>query len=94
MTDAPPILTQELDARVEQLLKDWRATGRAPGGAAQDFARMARELGIGIIDPQRHRSWIDERVYEGVLIRCGRAIERADDAERALAEFQGMREGR
>ncbi|WP_425065577.1 hypothetical protein [Reyranella sp.] len=95
MTDAPPLLTDEMDARVERLLKDWRATGRAPGGAAQDFARMARELGVGIVDPTRHRSWIDERVYEGALLRCREATASAEAAERALAEFQGMNgEGR
>ena len=95
MSTSPPLLTPELDQRVERLLKDWRATGRAPGGAAQDFARLARELGVGIVDPARHRSWVDERVYEGVLLRCRAALASAQAAERALAEFQGMNgEGR
>lgn len=81
-----PILTPELDARVEQLLKDWHATGRAPGGAAQDFARMARELGVGIVDIARNRAWVDERVHEGALVRMRKA-------ETALAEFQGLMGG-
>jgi hypothetical protein len=83
MSGATPILTDEMADRVERLLKEWRRTGRAPGGAAQDFARMARELGVGIVDMARHRAWVDERVHEGVLIRCR-------SAERALADLQGL----
>ena len=83
MPSAPPILTPELAKRVEQLLKDWRRTGRAPGGAAQDFARMARELGVGFVDVARHRHWVDESVHEGVLIRMR-------EAELGLANLQGL----
>lgn len=83
MSATTPILTDELADRVEHLLKEWRRTGRAPGGAAQDFARMARELGIGVVEISRNRAWIDERVHEGVLIRC-------KSAERALADLQGL----
>lgn len=86
MTAEQPILTPELDRRVEQLLTDWRATGRAPGGAAQDFARMAREMGVGIVDIARNRAWVDERVHEGALVRMRKA-------ETALAEFQGLMGG-
>lgn len=93
MSSTPPILTPELDARVERLLIDWRHTGRAPGGAAQDFARTAREMGIGIVDIARNRAWVDERVHEGALHRARVATEKAEAAERALAEFQGL-EGR
>lgn len=83
MRDAPEILTGELAGRVEQLLIDWRHSGLAPAGAAQDFARMARELGVGIVDIGRNRAWVDEKVHESVLIRCR-------EAEQALAEFQGL----
>lgn len=83
MSGAAPILTEELADRVERLLKEWRRTGRPPGGAGQDFARMARELGVGVVDVARNRAWIDERVHEGVLIRCR-------TAERALADLQGL----
>jgi len=89
MSDAAPILTPELDARVERLLIGWLHTGCA----AQDFARMARELGVGIVDIARNRAWVDERVHEGALHRARVATERAEAAERALAEFQGL-EGR
>lgn len=86
MSTPAPILTPELEARVERLLKDWHATGRAPRDAAQDFARMARELGVGIVDMARNRAWVDERVHEGALVRMRQA-------ETALAEFQGLMGG-
>ncbi len=82
MNDAP-ILTDELAQRVESLLRGWRRSGRSPHGAAQEFGRMARELGVGLVDLGRSRAWVDERVHEGALIR-------ARTAERALAELQGI----
>lgn len=93
MAKQPPILTEEMDQRVERLLKDWRATGRAPGGAAQDFARMARELGVGIVDIGRDKAWVDERVHHGVLLRLRDAEARADQAERDVKELQGLMGG-
>jgi len=89
----PPILTPELADRVNGLLNDWLRNLTATSDPAQDFARMARELGIGIVDIARNRAWVDERVHEGALHRARLANERADEAERELAEFQGM-EGR
>lgn len=64
MTEGDP-LSPELAERVETLL------GQANGfvGAAQAFARRARELGVGLVDPGRHRSWIDETVHQGALFR-------------------------
>lgn len=93
MSEPLPILTPEMEARVERLLFDWRATGRAPGGAGQDFARMARELGVGIVDMARNRAWVDEKVHEGALFRARHERERADKAERAVAELQGLMGG-
>lgn len=90
MTTLLPILTNEMDARVERLLIDWRATGRAPSGAAQDFARLSRELGVGIVDIGRNRAWVDEKVHEGALFRARYQQERADKAERAMADLQGL----
>lgn len=90
---APRILTDELDARVERLLTDWRTTARATGGAAQDFVRMARELGVGIVDINRDKAWVDERVHHGVLLRLRDAEARADQAERDVKELQGLMGG-
>jgi len=83
---APSIITPELATRVEALLVQWRKTGSIDLSPAQDFARMARELGVGIVDMARNRAWVDEKVHESVLIRCR-------VAERALAELQGLMEG-
>lgn len=78
---AEPILTDQLAQRLAGLLRE------TDGGLfsqfttaedAQSFARKARELGIGIVDIENHRSWIDERVHHGVLLRLA-------DARQALA---------
>lgn len=86
---AAPIITEELAQRVEDLLRDWRRTGRAPSGAAQSFASLAREKGVGFVEIDRHRAWIDERIHEGVLIRLRAAEERAQRAEDALSRAEG-----
>lgn len=78
-------LTPELAERVEALLVAWRRSGRAPNGAAQDFARLARENGVGLVDPDRQRALIDETVYAGALFRARVAEARAQAAEAALA---------
>lgn len=84
MRDAP-ILTDELAQRVESLLRAWRRAGRSPHGGGQEFGRMARELGVGLVDLARSRAWVDERVHEGALIRAREAEARASSVLAAVA---------
>ena len=64
------VITGELAERVERLLGEY--AGSLPPGAGQAFARRARELGVALVDPDRHRCLVDETVYAGALYRLRR----------------------
>lgn len=84
--DGPPdLLTVELAERVENLLGEYADT-LAPG-EGQRFARRARELGVGLVDPARARAWIDETVYAGVCHRLQHFRDRAERAEAQVREL-------
>jgi hypothetical protein len=75
MNAPPPIITDELAERVDRLLNDI-AKGKRP--AVQAFALRAREIGVGLVDPDRHRCLIDETIYAGALFRARRWQELAE----------------
>lgn len=72
-----PIITDELAGRVQTLLGE---VLRLPHVDVQAFALKAREYGVGLVDPARNRSWIDETVYAGALFRCRKAEAALDAA--------------
>lgn len=78
------LLTPELAERVEALLGEPLAL---EVGEGQWFARRARELGVGLVDPARARAWIDETVYAGVCHRLQLERARADRAEAQVREL-------
>jgi hypothetical protein len=57
---------------------------------AHDAIRTLRERGLGLVDPNRHRSWIDEQVFEGALYRGHGYRRRAETAEARVAELAGV----
>ena len=66
-----PLLTAELEAKLERFayrLRDYRGAGWA-SLAVSHILQVTAELGIGLVDTDRQRHWIDERVYEGALHR-------------------------
>jgi len=65
------LLPDDLASRVAALLREFGRADYDP----QAFALAARRHGIGLVDPERHRCWIDERVYEGALWRGHRVLE-------------------
>ena len=86
MTDAGP-LTVELAERVERLLGEYAERGLPKH--PQDLARQASQLGIGLVDAERNRSWIDETVYSRALHEAHYWRERAAAAER-LCQARGF----
>ncbi len=68
-------LTPELLPRVEAAWSEVAAAGIA-GVKDESFAmvivRIFRAHDIGLVDPERQRCLVDERVYEGVLHRSHR----------------------
>lgn len=81
MTQALPLLTVELAAKVE---KAFHELALGAGLDGQEVAAVMREFGIGIVDLTRHRAWIDERVHEGVLLRLRDAEKRIKQAGRHI----------
>jgi hypothetical protein len=64
------VITDELAERVERLLGEFVPVAIfVASGGAPAFVRRARELGIGIVDPNRSRFLVDETVHAGVLFR-------------------------
>ena len=62
-----PLLTAELEAKLERLAF---YLDHAGGGiSVSELLQGAAEPGIGLVDTDRQRHWIDERVYEGALHR-------------------------
>jgi hypothetical protein len=60
-----PLLAPELAERLKQLLVEFGGAHIDP----QTVAHAFRKKGLALIDPDRQRALIDERVYEGALWR-------------------------
>lgn len=74
----PALLPDDLANRVERLFAD----RGAPGLDAQELAAALAEIGVGLVDTNRDRCWIDERVYSDALLR------RREEEARRLAFHQ------
>jgi hypothetical protein len=74
MPDAA-LITDELDRKIGAFLGDLEIIFEILGPrTTQAFVSLARKHGIGLVDPDRHRAWIDETVHTGALWRLARAL--------------------
>ena len=60
MSGLTPELVDKLDKALAEIVT---------AGATCDPAAILMAHGVGIVDRDRHRSLVDERVYEGALLR-------------------------
>ncbi len=66
---AESLLTPELEAKLERFARRIADHAEVAALGVIDLLQDAKDLGIGLVDADRQRSLVDERVYESALHR-------------------------